>query len=107
MSDAFIPEHEVYALLTAAGVRTPRHVFIEEDSQLAELPFEPGEAIVVKGVARDLWHKSDVGALSFLDYHPYELSALHGRMRNELGERYEWLGTLVAERRATSVAAPS
>ena len=46
MSDAFIPEHAVYALLSAAGIKTPRHVFVDDERQLAELPFEQGAPVV-------------------------------------------------------------
>ena len=98
MSDAFIPEHEVYALLSAAGIGTPRHIFVDDEKQLAELPFEQGAPVVIKGVARDLWHKSDVGALFFRDFDNYDVAALHARMRDVLSKNYEWLGTLVAER---------
>ena len=98
MTDTFIPEHEVYALLSAAGIGTPRHCFIEDADKLSEAPFAPGDPVVVKGIARDLWHKSDVGALWFRDFDAADVAALHRRMREQIGQRYEWLGTLVSER---------
>jgi acyl-CoA synthetase (NDP forming) len=98
MTGTFIPEHEVYAFLSAVGIRTPRHCLIENESELAGAPFTPGDAVVVKGIARDLWHKSDAGALSFCDFDATEVASIGARMRNEIGPRYEWLGTLVAER---------
>ena len=96
MTDTFIPEHEVYSLLSAAGIGTPRHCFIEDADKLSEAPFAPGDPVVVKGIARDLWHKSDVGALWFRDFDAADVAALHRRMRDEIGQRYDWLGTLVS-----------
>ena len=98
MTSAFIPEHEVYELLSAVGISTPRHCFIEDVQQLANAPFEAGEPVVVKGVARDLWHKSDSGALAFCDFDSDAIAAMHGRMQATVGERFDWLGTLVAKR---------
>ena len=109
MTDTFIPEHEVYALLSAVGIRTPRHCFIEDESGLSDAPFTNGDAVVVKGIARGLWHKSDVGALSFRDFDAREIATLHARMRDAMDPRYDWLGTLVAERveRRDAANAPS
>ena len=98
MTGTFIAEHDVYAFLASAGIKTPRHCFVTDEDELAEAPFAPGDPVVVKGIARDLWHKSDVGALSFRDFDAVEIAALHRRMRDDLGRRYDWLGTLVAER---------
>jgi acyl-CoA synthetase (NDP forming) len=105
MTDTFIPEHEVYSLLSAAGIGTPRHCFIEDADKLSEAPFAPGDPVVVKGIARDLWHKSDVGALWFRDFDAADVAALHRRMRDEIGQRYDWLGTLVSERIEPRIAA--
>ena len=98
MASAFIPEHEVYGYLTAVGIGTPRHCFIDSESRLADAPFKIGEPVVVKGIARDLWHKSDSGALAFCDFDREAVAALHASMREDVGGRFEWLGTLIAER---------
>jgi acyl-CoA synthetase (NDP forming) len=98
MTSAFIPEHEVYGYLSAVCIGTPRHCFVEDKKQLADAPFEAGEPVVVKGVARDLWHKSDSGALAFCDFDSDAIATMHDRMLATVGERFEWLGTLVAER---------
>ncbi|HSM32195.1 MAG TPA: acetate--CoA ligase family protein, partial [Woeseiaceae bacterium] len=98
MTSAFIPEHEVYELLSAVGIKTPRHVFADDESQLSGTRFEDGEPVVVKGIARDLWHKSDSGALAFYDFDRDAIAALHTSMRERIGRQFEWLGTLVAER---------
>jgi acyl-CoA synthetase (NDP forming) len=98
MNSNFIPEHEVYGFLSAVGIKTPRHCFIDDDSKLSAAPFVAGDAVVVKGIARDLWHKSDVGALSFLEFDADEVWSLHKEMRDDIGQQYDWLGTLVTER---------
>ncbi len=98
MSSAFIPEHEVYEFLSAVDIGTPRHRFIDNEKTMADAPFEDGEPVVVKGIARDLWHKSDSGALAFCDFDSDALAAMHVSMRERVGDRFDWLGTLIAER---------
>jgi acyl-CoA synthetase (NDP forming) len=98
MTSTFIPEHEVYGFLSAAGIDTPRHCFVDDEDRLADAPFEDGDPVVVKGIARDLWHKSDSGAFAFCHFDRDAVASMHRRMRENLGRRFEWLGTLVAER---------
>ena len=98
MTSTFIPEHEVYEYLSAVGIGTPRHCFVDNESDIDGAPFEYGDPVVVKGVARDLWHKSDVGALTFCDFDRDAVAAAHASMRDKVGEQFGWLGTLVAER---------
>ena len=98
MTSAFIPEHEVYGFLSAVGIGTPRHSFIDDESKLAGVPFEDGDPVVVKGIVRDLWHKSDSGALAFCDFDSDAIEAMRASMRERIGGEFEWLGTLVAER---------
>ncbi|MBK8789792.1 MAG: hypothetical protein IPO28_06360 [Holophagaceae bacterium] len=57
----FLHEGRAYGLLAAAGLRVPRHGFLEA----GPLPFAAGEPIVLKGIADQLWHKSDRGAVHF------------------------------------------
>jgi hypothetical protein len=64
MISAFIPEHEVYDFLSVVGIKTPRHFLVDHESEVAKAPFAAGDAVVIKGIARDLWHKSDAGATS-------------------------------------------
>ena len=98
MTCAFIPEHEVYGLLSAVGIKTPRYFFADHESRIDDAPFEVGDRVVIKGIARDLWHKSDNGALAFCDFDGDAIAAVHGDMRKQVGERFDWLGTLIAEK---------
>ncbi len=98
MASVFIPEHEVYGLLSSVGIRTPRHFFAGEENAIADAPFHDGEAVVVKGIARDLWHKSENAALAFCDFDSDTVAEIHGNMRLQVGQRFDWLGTLVVER---------
>jgi acyl-CoA synthetase (NDP forming) len=98
MTSAFIAEHEVYGFLASVGIRTPRHYFADVASKVADAPFAEGDPVVIKGVARDLWHKSGSGALLFCDFDAEAAAATHRSMCEQVGERFEWLGTLVAER---------
>jgi acyl-CoA synthetase (NDP forming) len=98
MTSAFIPEHEVYGFLSAAGIKTPRHFFADQESRIVDAPFEVGDPVIIKGIARDLWHKSDNAALAFCDFDNDSAAAVHRRMHASVGQRFDWLGTLIAER---------
>ena len=97
MTSAFIPEHEVYGYLSAVGMKVPRHFLADDESRIPDAPFEEGEPVVVKGLARDLWHKSEYGALAFCDFDSGAVAAKHSEMHEKVGPRFEWLGTLIAE----------
>ena len=98
MSSNFIPEHQAYGFLSAVGIGTPRHCFVEDEDDLADAPFQAGDPVVVKGIARDLWHKSDADALAFCEFGRDAVAAMHTSMRDKVSPSFEWLGTLVAER---------
>ena len=92
-TSGFLHEAQAYALLAAAGLRVPRHGFLEAGSSL---PFAPGEPIVLKGLADGLWHKSDRGALHFGPFEPAALVAKAEAMRQRVAE-LPWIGGLVCE----------
>jgi acyl-CoA synthetase (NDP forming) len=98
MTSAFIAEHEIYGLLSRVGIKTPRYCFVDDDSKVADAPFASGDPVVIKGIARDLWHKSDNGALAFCDFDIDAVRAMHGSMSERVGRQFDWLGTLIAER---------
>jgi len=98
MTSAFIPEHEVYGYLSAVGIKTPRHCFVDDENKMSHAPFTAGDPVVIKGTARDLWHKSDNGALAFCEFDSEAVAAIHGKMRDEVSQQFDWLGTLVADR---------
>lgn len=89
----FLHEGRAYGLLAAAGLRVPRHGFIET----GPLPFAPGEPIVLKGIADQLWHKSDRGAVHFGTFDPVALKAETVAMRQRVSE-LPWVGGLVCEK---------
>ncbi len=89
----FLHEGRAYGLLAAAGLRVPRHGFLEA----GPLPFRPGEPIVLKGIADQLWHKSDRGAVHFADFDLAALQAEAAAMRQRVAE-HPWVGGLVCER---------
>ena len=89
----FLHEERAYSLLAAAGLRVPRHGFLESDS----LPFTQGEPIVLKGIADQLWHKSDRGAVHFGTFDVEALKAEAAAMRLRVRE-HPWIGGLVCER---------
>ncbi len=89
----FVDEARAYDLLAAAGLRVPRHGFLEA----GHLPFTPGEPIVLKGLAEHLWHKSDRGAVHFGVFDRAALRAEARAMQLRMPE-HRWIGALVCER---------
>ncbi len=92
-SSGFLHEGRAYGLLAAAGLRVPRHGFLEMEG----LPFAPGEPVVLKGIADQLWHKSDRGAVHFGAYDVPALKAEAAAMRLRVPE-HPWIGGLVCEK---------
>jgi acyl-CoA synthetase (NDP forming) len=68
VGNEYLLEHEVYALLQAAGIRTPEFLFIEKgrDVSAEELSFFSCEKLVLKIVSPQIMHKSDVGGIRFV-----------------------------------------
>ncbi len=89
----FLHEGRAYALLAAAGLRVPRHGFLES----GPLPFAPGEPIVLKGIADEMWHKSDKGAVAFAPFDAAALGAEAEAMKARIPE-HPWIGGLVCEK---------
>ncbi len=89
----FLHEGRAYGLLAAAGLRVPRHGFLDS----GPLPFAPGEPIVLKGIADQLWHKSDQGAVHFGTFDAEALKAEAAAMRQRVPE-HPWIGGLVCEK---------
>ena len=96
-------EHEVYALLAAAGIAVPRHVLLESPEAACASACDTlaAEEAVVKIASADLLHKSDVGGVVVCRNEP---AAVHKAVAHVLaaarsaspGARIE--GALVAER---------
>ncbi len=105
-------EHEVYGILGAAGIETPRWVFWPAGKGLGRdgaLPPEvreflrevPAERLVLKIVAPQILHKSDVGGLAFCGREPAEILTAAGRIWDETARRSpdsDRRGLLVMER---------
>jgi acyl-CoA synthetase (NDP forming) len=90
---SFVCEAEAYRMLARAGIRPPSHGFAG-----ARPPFAPGTQVVLKGLAEELWHKSELGAVKFMAYDEAAVEAEAGRMRARVeaaGRR--WIGALVCE----------
>lgn len=91
---AFIHELAAYDLLARAGLHPPRHGVIG-----GFLPFAPEEPIVLKGIAEELWHKSELGCVRFLPFQPDRLAQEAEAMRRRTeAEGHAWIDGLVCER---------
>ncbi len=91
----FLHEADTHALLAKVGWVPPRHGWLGD----ADLPFQPGEPVVLKGLAEGLWHKSELGALRFLPFEADALASASKGMREKVeAAGYPWIGALVCER---------
>ncbi len=92
---AALLEHEMYAVLQAMGVQTPRHLFLPagsriSDSNLADLP---GRHLVLKVVSPGILHKSDVGGVRFVTKDAEAVNLTIAAMQKEVPARYmSWTG---------------
>ena len=83
-------EHEVYRLLAAAGIAaTPRHEVVANGTDPADelLASFAGSRVVVKVVASDIAHKSDVGGVAIVAKQPAAVQAACKGMREKLSDR--------------------
>jgi len=90
----FVCESEAYKLLAQAGIRPPRHALLGRPMR-----FKKGEPIVLKGLGEGLWHKSEVGAVHFLNFNLKKLVREAGGMQTRIQDAgHPWIGALVCER---------
>lgn len=90
-ASTFFDEHRIYGVLTRAGLAVPRHEWLIEAGPATG--FADDEAVVVKGQADGLWHKTEAGAVRFV--RGAEVEAVVAEMRPRLAG---WRGALVCER---------
>lgn len=93
----FVHEAEIYRLAVDAGLRVPRHALVLPGEDAGKVPFSSGAPLVVKGLARDLWHKSDHGAVQFLSFAPAVLTEAIAQMQHHVAPHFPWIGALVCE----------
>ncbi len=91
---AFVHEFAAYELLERAGLHPPRHGVLG-----GFLPFAAGEPVVLKGIADELWHKSELGCVRFLPFDVDRLNHEAGAMLlRTQAEGHAWVDALVCER---------
>jgi len=87
-------EPEVYRVLAAAGIRTPRHVFLPTGKRATrkDLPSQGAGKVVIKVVSPLIVHKSDAGGVEFVAADAASVNKACGRMLRTVPLRYiEWL----------------
>ena len=97
MGSTFINEVRAYELLRQAGLDERRLGVVRTEADVAALPFQAGDRVVVKGVAQDVWHKSDIGLVRFETFDPARIWALAREMEAIGAAHGEWVGTLVVD----------
>ncbi len=110
-------EHEVYAILGAAGFDVPRHFLWSgrpADTPGGELAAFleglPGQGVVLKIVAPGVLHKSEVGGIAFTGRSAALVREEAGRLWDEVGRRapgVERQGILVCERLTPLAGSPA
>jgi acyl-CoA synthetase (NDP forming) len=94
----FIHEAQAYDWLEQAGLGGVRRGLVRSAADVAGLPFQPGEKVVIKGVAVDVWHKSDLGLVRFESFEPERIRAIAAEMETLAAPHGQWVGALVVER---------
>ena len=92
-------EHEVYRLLTAAGIAsTPRYEVIASGAECGDehLASIPGSRVVVKIVSGSIAHKSDVGGVAVVPKQPTAVRDACRSMLTELSAR-DIAGVMITE----------
>jgi acyl-CoA synthetase (NDP forming) len=109
-------EHEVYALLGAAGFDVPRHVFWNGAPGRVPTEIEEfleglsGDEAVLKVASPQILHKSDVGGLSFSKKSPAAVADAAKKMWDDVGRRApeaDLLGILVLEKLVPAFGTPA
>jgi acyl-CoA synthetase (NDP forming) len=97
MPATFIHEVRAYELLEQAGLGERRRGLVVSEADVATLPFKAGERVVIKGVAQDVWHKSDIGLVRFETYDPARIWPLAQEMAGIAQSHGQWVGMLVMD----------
>ena len=97
MTSTFIHEVRAYELLAQAGLGERRLGLVRTEADVAALPFKAGDRVVVKGVAVDVWHKSDIGLVRFETFEPARIWALAQEMEAIARDHGAWVGMMVTD----------
>lgn len=97
-NNQFIHETAIYQLIARHGIHTPVYSTIKSESDISKLPFQVGEPVVVKGLGKDLWHKSDEGALHFIDYSLKNIKQTFNTIKKNLIGKYDLIEVLICKR---------
>jgi hypothetical protein len=91
--ETFVGEAEAYDLLVRAGLHAPRRGRVG-----GILPFVPGEPVVLKGLGEEVWHKSELGAVQFMEFDRLLVAHESAGMRQRIeAVGHRWLDGLVCE----------
>jgi acyl-CoA synthetase (NDP forming) len=101
MNSPFLSEAEAYTVLQRAGWHVPRHAPLAAAARV----FTVGEPIVLKGLGDEVWHKSELGAVSFMPFEPAALTTSAAAMRARIETAgHRWIDAVVCERIAVARA---
>ena len=93
-SSSVLLEHEVYALLQLAGMKTPEYLFNAKGRQVTEKDLSrfPSSPVVLKIVSPSIVHKTDVGGVWFVEKDLAEVNRAIQDMLGSVPKKYlEWI----------------
>lgn len=94
----FIHETKIYEMLVDAGLKVPKYHIFKNESDLNNFTFKDKEKVVVKGLGDELWHKSDHGALHFVEYSKEDIVRINDEIKKNIEPKYPWIETMVCEK---------
>lgn len=97
---SFVVENEIYDLLAQVEIKPPRYHTVKNEKDIELSPFAPGAELVIKGIALDLWHKSDLGLVQFKSFEKNNIIKICDEMQRSLvnQNQYKWQHTLLIEK---------
>jgi acyl-CoA synthetase (NDP forming) len=93
----FLLEPEVYSVLQALGIKTPRFFFIKKGEKVSakKLSSLRSQEVVLKIVSPSIVHKSDVGGVAFVENKAVVVNQAVKRMLMDVPKRFaEWTKSL-------------
>lgn len=94
LTSEFLSESDAYALLAEVGIQPPRHGLVG-----GPMPFTAGEPVVLKGLGAEVWHKSELGCVRFLEYDQPRIDAETAGMRARIeAAGHRWIDGMVCEK---------
>lgn len=97
---SFVVENEIYDLLAQVEIKPPLFHIVKSEKDIALSPFTEDTELVIKGIALDLWHKSDLGLVQFHKFEKNKIIKICDEMQKLIlnQNQYDWQHVLLIEK---------